>query len=217
MSYRFDYERCRRIGLPESVFCEGKDAAILKDLVSELIERKHPVLLTRLSPEKFTALPDRLRRRMDYDRISRTAFVNGSHPERTRKSVAIVTAGTSDVPVATEALRTLVFLGVKAHFIPDVGVAGLWRLEENIGKINACDAVIAVAGMDAALVSVLGGLTSRPLIGVPTSVGYGVAADGISALHSMMLSCSPGIVVTNIDNGYGAACAAFRMLCGVSH
>jgi NCAIR mutase (PurE)-related protein len=127
-------------------------------------------------------------------------------------SVAVVTAGTSDIPVAAEACRTLEFLGVKATCIVDVGVAGLWRLLERVDEITTCDVVIVVAGMDAALASVVGGLTGQPVIAVPTSTGYGAAADGDTALHAMLTSCAQGITVTNIDNGFGAACAANRIL-----
>ena len=121
-------------------------------------------------------------------------------------------AGTSDASVASEAARTLTFSGVKCQTIVDVGVAGLWRLEARLDEIRQADIVIAVAGMDAALVSVLGGLVAAPVIAVPTSVGYGVAAGGSAALHSSLASCAQGVTVVNIDNGFGAACAAVRML-----
>jgi NCAIR mutase (PurE)-related protein len=114
--------------------------------------------------------------------------------------------------VAAEAARTLTFSGVECQSIVDVGVAGLWRLEARLDEIREADIVIAVAGMDAALVSVLGGLVAAPVIAVPTSVGYGVAAGGTAALHSSLASCAQGVTVVNIDNGFGAACAAVRML-----
>jgi len=114
--------------------------------------------------------------------------------------------------VALEAARTLTYLGIRNEVYIDVGVAALWRLQERISEINSHDVVIVVAGMDAALASVVGGLTSRPVIAVPTSVGYGVAEGGAAALNSMLASCASGLLVTNIDNGYGAACAAFRII-----
>jgi NCAIR mutase (PurE)-related protein len=122
-----------------------------------------------------------------------------------------VTAGTSDLPVAHEARRTLQFHGLVPLMIADVGVAGLWRLLQRIDEIRRIPIVIVVAGMDAALPTVLGGLVPGCIIAVPTSVGYGVAAGGHAALHAMLASCAPGIVVVNIDNGYGAACAALRI------
>lgn len=124
----------------------------------------------------------------------------------------MVSAGTADGQVAWEAARTLQYLGISVEVHEDNGVAGLWRLTANLEKINAADAVIVVAGLDAALASVMGGLTGRPIFAVPTSVGYGVARQGEAALASMLVSCAPGVAVLNIDNGYGAACAAARVI-----
>jgi pyridinium-3,5-biscarboxylic acid mononucleotide synthase len=123
-----------------------------------------------------------------------------------------VTAGTSDIPVAQEAARTLRFHGHEAANIPDVGVAGLWRLLARLEELRAMPVVIVAAGMDAALPSVVAGLVAGAVIAVPTSVGYGVAAGGRAALHAVLASCAPGLTVVNIDNGYGAACAALRIL-----
>ena len=128
--------------------------------------------------------------------------------------VAVVTAGTSDVPVAREAVRTLEFNGVACKEVYDVGVAGLWRLMDRVEELARYPVLIAAAGMDAALPSVLGGLVPGLIIAVPTSVGYGVAAGGLTALNTLLASCAPGITVVNIDNGYGAACAALRSLRG---
>jgi NCAIR mutase (PurE)-related protein len=126
--------------------------------------------------------------------------------------VAIVMAGTSDLPVGREAARTLAFAGQPCREHTDIGVAGLWRLLERIEEIRSSPVVIVAAGMDAALVSVVGGLVASPVIALPTSVGYGVAKGGGPALHAALASCAPGISVVNIDNGYGAACAALRIL-----
>ncbi len=214
----FDHGRKARIGLPESVFSEHKSAAMLDEIIAQLVENTaHPTLFTRLDEAKFAALDPALAARLDYHPLSRTAFLNGVHDDKGTGRVAIITAGTSDLPVAWEALRTLEHLGLQATLIPDVGVAGIWRLQERLEEINAHEIIIALAGMDGAMISVIGGLTSRPVIGVPTSVGYGVSAQGTTALNSMLTSCSPGVVVVNVDNGYGAACAASRMLRGVSH
>lgn len=213
MTVIFDYLRHHRIGLPESVYCEGKHVDSISRLITELAEKAaHPVLFTRLVRTQLDLLDQSLVDLLDYHELSATAYLNGVFPEIERGSVAIVAAGTSDLSVALEAGRTLSYLGIANAVYADVGVAGLWRLQERITDINSHDVVIVVAGMDAALASVMGGLTSRPLIAVPTSVGYGVAEGGATALNSMLASCAAGLLVTNIDNGYGAACAAFRII-----
>jgi NCAIR mutase (PurE)-related protein len=210
MTTVFDYQRSERIGMPEAVYCEGKDEAALSALVVELAARPdHPTLFTRMSPDQHEALPAGLA--FDYDRRSRTGFLNGTLPARDGR-VTIVTAGTSDLPIATEAARTLEFMGVAPRLIADVGVAAIWRLLDRVPDLQDCELLIVVAGMDAAIVSVIGGLVRVPIIAVPTSVGYGVAAGGKGALTSMLSSCAQGVLVTNIDNGFGAACAALRMI-----
>ena len=145
-----------------------------------------------------------------FDPLSRTAW-NAVRPRRPGVC-AVVSAGSADAPVVMEAARTLEYLGYEVKPFIDCGVAGLWRIEAALPEINACDAVICAAGLDAALASVLGGLTMRPLFAVPTSIGYGIAQGGETALRSMLASCAPGVAVLNIDNGYGAACAAARVL-----
>ncbi len=198
--------------MPEATFCLNKTTQQLRAIVTELVGRTdNPVLFTRMSDSQYQAVRDLAGNSMDYDSESATSFMHGCLSPR-EGTVAVVTAGTSDIPVAAEACRTLEFLGFTATRVVDVGVAGLWRLLERVEDIGACDVVIVVAGMDAALASVMGGLTGQPIIAVPTSTGYGAAADGHSALHSMLTSCAQGIAVTNIDNGFGAACAANRIL-----
>ncbi|WP_277396074.1 nickel pincer cofactor biosynthesis protein LarB [Mycobacterium camsae] len=212
MTLRYDYARLARIGMPEATFCLNKTTQQLRAIVTELVGRTdNPVLFTRMSDSQYQAVRDLAGNSMDYDSESATSFMHGCLSPR-EGTVAVVTAGTSDIPVAAEACRTLEFLGFTATRVVDVGVAGLWRLLERVEDIGACDVVIVVAGMDAALASVMGGLTGQPIIAVPTSTGYGAAADGHSALHSMLTSCAQGIAVTNIDNGFGAACAANRIL-----
>ena len=207
----FDHARTARIGLPEAVFCEGKPFPALADLLSRFGRGSgHAVLFTRLAPEVFARVPEDVRSRYDYHALSRTAF--GESMPRRRGRVAVVSAGTADGFVTWEAARTLEYLGIEHRVFEDCGVAGLWRLAERLDEINSFDAVIVVAGLDAALASVLGGLTPKPVFGVPTSVGYGVAKGGDSALSSMLCSCAPGVGVLNIDNGYGAACAAARVV-----
>ena len=206
-----DYGRRKRIGLPESIFCAGKSPEAIDRIIAKLkLRKREPFLFTRLSREKLAALKHG--GLLEYDPVSQTAFLNGTWPKLRTLSVAIVSAGTSDASVAHEAHRTLEHLGLEGKLFSDVGVAGLWRLQKRLPHINRCDVGIVVAGMDAALASVLGGLTPKPLIAVPTSVGYGVAHGGVSAMQSMLSSCAPGVTVVNIDNGYGAACAAYRML-----
>ena len=207
-----DEDRLARLGMPEAIFCEGKDLQALQAIFQELSRKKDdPVLFTRLSPDRYAKLLVDAAPSMDYDPQSHTAYMHGTLPPR-QSSVAVVTAGTSDLRVAGEALRTLVFSGIHAELIADVGVAGIHRLLARIDHIRTFDIVIVVAGWDAALASVMGGLTGQPVIAVPSSTGYGVAAGGTSALHSMLASCGQGVLVTNIDNGFGAASGAIRML-----
>ena len=208
----FDHARTARIGLPEAVFCEGKPREALISLLEAFAAPNgRPILFTRLAPEIFSGLPLSLQKGYDYHPLSRTAF--GTRlPDYEHGSVAVVSAGTADGSVTWEAARTLTYLGIRHTVFEDCGVAGLWRLADRIPEINAHDAVIVVAGLDAALASVLGGLTAKPVFAVPTSVGYGAARHGETALSSMLSSCAPGIGVLNIDNGYGAACAAARVL-----
>jgi NCAIR mutase (PurE)-related protein len=170
-----------------------------------------PVLFTRLDPAILgKAAAEGVE--YDYDPVSRTAWGEKLPKAASPGKVAVVSGGTSDSPVAREAARTLEYLGFSPTLHEDSGVAGLWRLAGVLDDLNDHDVVIVVAGLDAALASVLGGLTPRPVVAVPTSVGYGLAKGGQSALSSMLVSCAPGVTVTNIDNGYGAACAAARIL-----
>lgn len=217
----FDHARTARIGLPEAVFCQSKSPEVIAGLMAEAPKVKdpqngpgnpeRPLLFTRLAPEVFASLPPKARARADYHELSQTAFT-GILPKRPKGRVAVISAGTSDGRVAWEAARTLEYLGIERNVYEDNGVAGLWRLTSRMDEIKAHDVVIAVAGMDAALASVLGGLVACPVVAVPTSVGYGMTRAGETALASMLVSCAPGIAVMNIDNGYGAACAAARVV-----
>lgn len=207
-----DFARDARTGLDEAVLCASKSVGHLAVILDQVREKGRHMLLTRLSPEQLQGLPAADRADIDYDELSRTGYFGGTHELRTESRIAVVAAGTSDIAVSREAARTLRFYGEPAAEISDVGVAGLWRLLERIEEIRRMKVVIAVAGMDAALPTVIGGLVSNVVIGVPTSVGYGVSGGGHTALHAMLASCSSGLTVTNIDNGYGAACAALRIL-----
>jgi NCAIR mutase (PurE)-related protein len=212
IEYRLDWERTKRTGTAEAVLCEPKTSAQIGAIAAHAMELRHPLLLTRLSPRKHERLPVAVREALDYDAPSRTAILGGLSPPRAAGRVAIVAGGTSDVPVASEAARTLAFQGETATVVVDVGVAGLWRLMDQLETIRRHRVVIAVAGMEGALFSVLAGLVACPVIAVPTSVGYGVGAGGQTALNAALASCVSGLAVVNIDNGFGAAHAALRML-----
>ena len=205
-----DHLRPDRIGMPEAVLCSAKTDTQLAAIIDDLRDAEVSSLLTRLPADRLARLPD-LAAVLDHDPISATAILGTAQPARPGL-VAVVAAGTSDQQVAAEAARTLLYSGVESRSFIDVGVAGLWRLETRLPEIREADIVIVAAGMDAALVSVLGGLLAAPIVAVPTSVGYGVAEGGSTALHSALASCAQGVTVVNIDNGFGAACAAVRML-----
>jgi len=211
---KLDFDRGQRIGLEEAIFCEGKTADHVVEILTQAKSKQQSFLLTRLNRETYAAVIKAQNFDLDYDQLSRTAIFGKAYEPRDENRVAIISAGTSDASVAREAARTLRYYGHIPREVADVGVAGLWRLMDRLSDIQKSDVLIVVAGMDAALPTVLGGLVSQPIIGVPTSVGYGVAKGGESALKSMLSSCSSGLTVTNIDNGYGAACAALRILSG---
>lgn len=210
-SVNLDFDRENRTGLAEAVFCQGKSEAQLASICRTVTQAGRPMLFTRLTAGQFKRLDEQFPQALDYDEVSGTAF----HPPRkeaVRVPLAVVTGGSSDLPVAAEAVRTLAFYGHAALEVHDVGVAGLWRVTERLDELRACRIIICVAGMDAALPTVLGGLLPAAMIAVPTSVGYGMVRGGETALRSLLVSCAPGVTVTNIDNGYGAACAAIRIL-----
>ena len=211
-----DLERRARIGIEEAVLCEGKTPEQLAEILRRADEAGASLLLTRLDAGHRDALPATLTARIDYEPLSRTGFFGSVAAAAGPPRVAIVSAGTSDQPVSREAARTLAYHGHPSAEIGDVGVAGLWRLMARIDEIRAFPVVIVAAGMDAALPSVVGGLVPGLVIAVPTSTGYGVAEGGVTALRAMLASCAPGVAVVNIDNGYGAACAALRALARLS-
>jgi hypothetical protein len=208
----WDATRRVRIGLAEAILCEGKTPAQIAAICAEARKDGQPVLLTRLDPAAFAALPPEVRGEADYDALSRTVILGRAPVPAEPSRIAVVTAGTSDIGVAREAVRTLAAYGEAATEWADIGVAGLWRLLERLEELKRFAVVIVVAGMDGALFSVIGGLLPGVIIAVPTSTGYGMSAKGETALRAALASCAPGILVTNIDNGYGAACAALRIL-----
>ena len=207
--FQIDRDRARRTGVPEAIFCEAKTPAQIDAIVAACSGGR--LLLTRLSDPAFRALAPETRAPLDFDPLSRTAIL-GESVALSDSGFGIVAAGKSDLPVAREADRTLAFAGHRARIVADVGVAGLWRLLDRLEELRACRVLIAVAGMEGALFSVLAGLVAAPVIAVPASVGYGVAAGGKAALFAALASCAPGLVVVNIDNGFGAAAAALKML-----
>ena len=207
---KFDTVRTGRNGFPEVVYAEGKTPGQVGDIFERLHGQAN-VLATRVPPDTAAHVLARCPHAR-HNALGRT--LTGICRDITPKpgEVAIVTAGTSDLPVAEEARETCAMLGARAVVYPDVGVAGIHRLFDKLNDIRRASVVIVVAGMEGALASVVGGLVSQPVIAVPTSVGYGAALSGFSALLSMLNSCASGVTVVNIDNGFGAACAARRIL-----
>jgi hypothetical protein len=210
--FTIDWKREQRTGIAEAVLCAGKRPDQIAAILVRATEARQRLFLTRLDPAQLAALPDQLTEVLDYDPHSRTAILGESKPPTRTGDILIVTAGTSDLAVAQEASRTLFFNGLEVPIIADVGVAGLWRLIERLEELRAGRIIIAVAGMEAALFSVLAGLVAAPVIAVPSSVGYGVAAGGQVALNAALASCAPGVLTVNIDNGFGAAVAALKCL-----
>jgi NCAIR mutase (PurE)-related protein len=213
--FTLDFDRLRRVGFPEVVLASGKSSVQIIEICRQL-SRAHDVLVTRLSPEAWEEVAGSpLPGRADYDPRSGTLHLSvGKAMPRLMGTVAVVTAGTADTAVAEEARRTLEYLGVTSNIVPDVGVAGVLRLLSRLEEIEQADVVIAVAGMEGSLFSVLGGLVGRPLIAVPTSNGYGASFGGFAALLSAAVSCANGVTAVNIDSGYAAAMAAYRILSG---
>lgn len=206
-----DFQRTERIGFDEAIFCQGKTTDQLNGILDQAKERGAPLLLTRLTPLQLEGLTAPHRAAIDYEPVSRTGIVGplrAAQPAR----IAVVAAGTSDAHVFREVERSARYYGHETTGFYDVGVAGLWRLLARVEELKRFPVLVVVAGMDAALPTVVGGLFGSVIIGVPTSNGYGVAEGGQTALHSMLASCAQGVTVMNIDNGYGAACAAIRVL-----
>ena len=201
---RWDKEREARTGVPEVVYGPGKSASHLREIFADSNELR---IASRLSDEQMEVLND-------YATIHREArmAVRNGRPKRDIPVVPVITAGTADIPVALEAATTLDAMGVPTATHFDVGVAGIHRLQSILPELTAARVCIVVAGMDGALPAVVAGLLRAPVIGVPASVGTGVAQGGVVALNTMLASCSPGVAVVNIDNGFGAACLALKIL-----
>lgn len=209
-----DNHRALRTGYPEVIFCQGKTPQQIRDIMVELVKKGGNIMGTRATAADYEAVKEALPQAVFYEaaRIiavldeKTAARLNGNEQsDADLPTVAVVTAGTADIPVAEEAAVTAEILGNRVNRIYDVGVAGIHRLFDKLPQIREADVVIAVAGMEGALASVVGGLVDSPVIAVPTSIGYGANLGGISALLSMLNSCANGIAVVNIDNGFGAA------------
>lgn len=204
---KLDSHRELRKGVPEAIYTPGKTDSQVLEIGERILSRDDEAVFTRVTPGLFKKMRSRLGPKAVYHADARIVAVN-VRPRRKRGNVLVVTAGTSDIPVAEEAAVTCELLGCRVKRLYDVGVAGMHRLTSNMKDFEKSDAVIVLAGMEGALPSVVAGLTSRPVIAVPTSVGYGSSFGGIAALLGMLSSCSAGIGVVNIDNGYGAGALA---------
>lgn len=207
-----DHHRALRQGAPEVIFGQGKSVDQIVAIAEEMARARENVLVTRLEPEKGAEIARRLPG-FRYLAVPRLGKLEITPPAaRVAGPIAVVSAGTSDLAVAEEAAETLQAVGLEPLRIYDVGVAGIHRLLHRAPDLRRAAALIVVAGMEGALPSVVGGLCSSPIVAVPTSVGYGAALGGVSALFSMLTSCAAGVVVVNIDNGFGAAMAVHRMV-----
>ncbi len=198
---KLDHDRKQRTGVAEVVFCQNKPNAYLPQIFMSIYKQNGEVLGTRATQEQYEMVKEKLPQ-IQYDAVSRILKVE--QPKERIGNIAICTGGTADISVAEEAAQTAEFLGSYVERIYDVGVAGIHRLLSQKEKLEKANCVIAIAGMEGALASVVAGLVKVPVIGVPTSVGYGASFEGLAALLSMINSCANGISVVNIDNGYGA-------------
>jgi len=200
-----DHHRALRTGFPEVIFGQGKRKEDIVEIVKSMLKQESNILITKASKELYDAV-HKISLQAKYNELAATITIQKlDTPEKViDKTVLIITAGTSDLPIAEEAAVTIEFMGIKVEKLSDVGVAGIHRLLNQKEKITKAAVIIVVAGMEGALASVVGGLVDVPIIAVPTSVGYGASFKGLSALLTMLNSCAPGIAVVNIDNGFGA-------------
>lgn len=202
-----DSHRELRRGHPEVIYCAGKTVAQIKTLVAAMLDGDGDILATRATEAMYRAVAEQ-HPAARYNRLGRVIVIQRRERPLTETTIAIITAGTSDLPVAEEAAETALLFGNRVERMTDVGVAGLHRLLARLDVIRAARVCIVIAGMEGALASVVAGLVARPVIAVPTSVGYGANFGGLAALLGMLTSCAGGVGVVNIDNGFGAACLA---------
>lgn len=208
--FNFDQTREERCGFPEMVYAEFKTPEDLLMIIKAMLEQRRNILATRCTKEQMELLKTHFYN-LKIDSIARTISYIANPIQMHKEKITILSGGTSDKAVVLECQNTLDFLGFSPTVITDVGVAGIHRLLAHEQALKQADALIVIAGMEGALVSVVAGLTSTPVIGVPTSIGYGIHRQGECALHAMLSSCASGITVVNIDNGFGAACAINRI------
>ncbi|GMQ59235.1 nickel pincer cofactor biosynthesis protein LarB [Vallitalea sediminicola] len=201
---KIDNHREIRVGYPEVIYCESKTISQVREIIKFMLTKNNNILATRASKEMFEEVKE-LNKDLKYNELGRTITYEVKKVPRTESYIAIVSAGTSDLAVVEEAKETALILGNRVEVITDVGVAGIHRLYARLEIIRAAKVIIVIAGMEGALASVVGGLVDKPIIAVPTSVGYGANFNGLSALLSMLNSCASGVSVVNIDNGFGAA------------
>ncbi|SEO48630.1 nickel pincer cofactor biosynthesis protein LarB [Propionispora vibrioides] len=202
-----DNHRELRVGYPEVIYCEGKTVEQVREIVAFMLDRDVTILATRANEAMYRAVAE-LTEEAAYNPLGRTITVRRKAAEQTDSYIAIVAAGTSDLPVVEEAAETALALGNRVEKITDVGVAGIHRLFAKMEIIRGAKVIIVVAGMEGALASVIGGMVDKPVIAVPTSVGYGANFGGLAPLLTMLNSCASGVTVVNIDNGFGAAYSA---------
>lgn len=200
---KIDNHREVRVGYPEVIYCEGKTVEQVKSIIEVMMSKENNILATRASEEMYEAVKT-ICTEAKYNPMGRTITIRRREEQLTDSYIAIISAGTSDLPVVEEAAETAIILGNRVEKIVDVGVAGIHRLFSKMEIIRGAKVVIVIAGMEGALASVIGGLVDKPVIAVPTSVGYGANFGGLSALLSMLNSCASGVSVVNIDNGFGA-------------
>lgn len=201
---KIDNHREIRVGYPEVIYCEGKTVEQVREIVQFMISKNNNILGTRATEEMYEVVKE-ICEEAEYNKLGRTITIKKKEQLLTESYIAIVAAGTSDLPVVEEAAETAKILGNKVEKITDVGVAGIHRLFSKLDIIRGAKVIIVIAGMEGALASVIGGLVDKPVIAVPTSVGYGANFGGVAALLSMLNSCASGVSVVNIDNGFGAA------------
>lgn len=199
-----DHHRELRVGYPEVIYGAGKTVDQVKAIMELMVQKNSNVLATRVTKEMYEAVKN-IHPNLVYNEIGRVMTIKVKDIEETSSTIAIVAAGTSDLPVVEEAKETALIFGNKVEVITDVGVAGIHRLFARLEDIKKAKVIIVIAGMEGALTSVIGGLVDKPIIAVPTSVGYGANFNGLAALLSMLNSCASGVSVVNIDNGFGAA------------
>lgn len=205
-----DTHRALRKGFPEVIFAAGKTPQQVVAIATEIAAREKRLLITRVTPEHVKALKKKFKTAIHHQ-LARCVTLEKNYPHTNPGTIAVVCAGTSDLPVAEEAAVTAQIMGNRVERINDVGVAGIHRLFRKLEIIQSANVVIVVAGMEGALPSVVAGLVSKPVIAVPTSVGYGASFGGLAALLGMLNSCGSGVTVVNIDNGFGAGYAASQI------